>query len=117
MSGINAKQKSSRDDLPSLMWWVAINGPSAAVSPMPLPRPPLLQVTPRPEQLIGYPTQERQLEAQDLLLNASMEEVESYMREMVPKLIREGEIRYYRIETSDPHTPGITAWRVTKSAL
>ena len=99
------------------MWWVAINGPSAAVSPMPLPRPPLLQVTPRPEQLIGYPTQERQLAAQDLLLNASMEKIESYMREIVPNLIRKGEILYYRIAAPEPHTPGITAWRVSKSAM
>lgn len=60
-------------------YWLAINGASAAVSPIPFEK---VAVRPKPQMLIGYVTRDEQLDAQRLLLNAPMDEVNAYMAKL-----------------------------------
>jgi len=53
-----------------LLYWVAINGASAGMTPIPLPV--TVMCTPTPELLIGLPTFERAERLQSLLLNAPL---------------------------------------------
>jgi hypothetical protein len=56
-------------------YWIAINGPTCAMTSLPLRKP---QVTTTPQQLVGFPTWEEAEHAQSVCLNAPMAEVASF---------------------------------------
>jgi hypothetical protein len=56
-----------------------------AASPCPLPN---LLPSPLPEMLLGYETQEQQLEAQKLLMQGSTPEVKNYIKEPPSNIIQ-----------------------------
>ena len=63
-------------------WWLAINGASCTASPVAMP--PNLNVSPTPEQLMGFRTRQEQLSAQKLMLNAPISKVRRYMEKTIP---------------------------------
>lgn len=88
-------------------WWLAINGASCAASFIDLPS--TVKVSPIPEQLLGYHTQDEQLTAQQFLLNAPIDEVTEYMQAM-PDRIQRKEVVYIRPENPEEPTHGPTLW-------
>ena len=79
-------------------FWLAINGASAAVMPVPCSK---VVVRPTPQMLIGYSTRDEQLKAQDLLLNAPIEEVETYMGSL-QKLAKDGTVKIQTFKNPEP---------------
>lgn len=92
---------------PQKWWWLALNGASVAAACDELTDP---VVYPTPEQLIGYPTRDSQLQYQRFLLEAPIEDVNNYMKETVPALIRDGQLAYRKPRHPQPPTHGSTAW-------
>lgn len=88
-------------------YWIAVNGASAAASPLPLGDNPT--VSPTPEQLIGFTTQQEQLAVQKKLLTAPIEEVTAYMTQTLRAKCAKGEIRYIRPANPEPPTE-LTMW-------
>lgn len=88
-------------------WWLAINEASVAASPDALTDP---VVYPTPQQLIGYPTRERQLIFQRMLVNAPIDELNKYLKETVPVLIRQGQVAYRKPTHPQAPVHGPTAW-------
>ncbi len=86
-------------------YWIAINGPSAALSPIPAPLA-RLSVSPVPEQLIGLPTLEEASEVQQACLNAPIEEVDKLMRERFQR----ADVGKVGMLTPEPPTSGPTVW-------
>lgn len=91
-------------------WWLAVNGASCAACFLPIERE-RLQVSPNPEQLIGFRTSEEQRNAQSLLLEAPIEEVRDYMRSLRPR-IDAGEVAYFCPKNPEPPTRGQTMWSI-----
>ena len=86
-------------------YWLAGNGASVAACPLPITKDKICCV-PTPEQLIGFPTQEEQLENQQFLLTADIPDIERRMDEWKPRL-RTGEMAYIRpTNPSDPSAIG-----------
>jgi hypothetical protein len=95
-----------KDD--SWRWWVAINGSSVAASPAALP--PTVKVNPTPERLLGFRTQQEQLQVQQFLLNAPIDKVGDYMVNTVPAKISNGEILHQQPAAPQPQPKGPTLW-------
>lgn len=89
-------------------WWLAVNGASCAACFLQV-RAEELEVTPVPEQLIGLPTRQKQLEIQHFLLTSSIDEVSRYMAAL-PVKIKSGEVAYVRPHNPEPPTRGPTIW-------
>jgi hypothetical protein len=89
-------------------WWLAVNGASCAACSFPL-RADLI-VTPTPEQLLGFRTQEEQLEVQRFLLEAPIHEVDAFLTTHVPPRIARGEVAYIRPPAPEAPTRGETMW-------
>lgn len=84
-------------------WWLAINGPSVAASPIPMESDSFC-VKPTPEYLIGYSTRSEQLATQRFLLTAPINEVAKYMFNLPPHLPR------YVCENPELPSRGQTQW-------
>jgi hypothetical protein len=91
-----------------LYYWVAINGASAAVSSLPMPI--TVEVSPRPEGLIGYRTKEEQLERQKFFLTAPIKEVNDYMKFELGKEVARNEVVVIQPEKPERPTKGATFW-------
>lgn len=62
-------------------WWLAINGNSCAASPIAFPQTKL-RVSPEPELLIGYYSQEEQCRMQAFFLEAKPIEIKEYLNKL-----------------------------------
>jgi hypothetical protein len=91
-------------------WWLAVNGASVSACSFPA-QEDRVACHPTPEQLIGFPTQEEQMEAQRFLLTADIPAIRRRMQDWVPRM-RKGEMAYIRPEQPEPPTSGPTAWVV-----
>jgi hypothetical protein len=89
-------------------WWLAVNGASCVSSHVPFPGS--VSASPTPEQLIGFRTKPELMEAQHLLLNASMDQVNEFMKTTIPRMIETGDVRYIKPEAPEPPTEGKTEW-------
>jgi hypothetical protein len=87
-------------------YWIAINGASVAASQVALPE--TLTVIPRPNYLVGFPTREEQLEAQEFALTAPIPDV--YQRTV--EWAYRADVKYIVLKNPDPPTHGQTAWIV-----
>ena len=87
-------------------YWIAINGSSCAISPLPM-RNPLL--TPTPYQMLGFPTREEAEQAQRLCLEAPIEEVEKFMASLRPD-VKAGRVRFIQPEHPQPPTAAQAIW-------
>ncbi len=94
-------------------WWLAINGASCAACfiDVEIDR---VEVSPMPEQLVGFRNQEEQLRIQRFMLSAPIEEVGRYVKSL-PSRIDAGEVGYLRPTHPEPPTSGETAWLLTPS--
>lgn len=92
----------------ALWWWIAINGSSCAASSFPLPA--TLEVSPTPEQLLGFGTREEQLSAQDLLLTAPMSKVRRFLNRTIRERVNKGEVVVVQPRNPEPPTQGPTLW-------
>jgi len=93
-------------------WWLAVNGASCAANGFPA-RLEDLNVSPVPEQLIGFRTREEQLEIQQFLLTAPIADVQQYMTSL-PEKIESGELAYVRPQHPEPPTHGPTSWHINR---
>jgi hypothetical protein len=93
-------------------WWLAVNRSSVTACFLPMPR--TVRVSPTPQQLIGFPTQEEQLAVRKFLLSAPMGEVARFMKEKLLPRVQSGEVAYIRPENPEPPTKGQTAWLLGK---
>jgi hypothetical protein len=86
-------------------FWIALNGSSCAASPTALSA--RVQVVPRPQNLIGFPTRHEQLAAQKICIESPIPEVRRFMKGLLthPDLL----IKVY--DNPEPVFPGMqTAW-------
>jgi hypothetical protein len=90
-------------------YWIALNGTSCAMSSIPMRRP---DVSPRPYQLIGFPTWEEARDAQRICLETSISEVEAFMQSLVPA-VRSGQVMVIQHDDHEPPNPEFTAWMDT----
>ena len=65
-------------------YWIAVNGPSVAISSLPLPT--TVCVSPTPELLIGFTDYDEAAKIQQFLLTAKIENVQKYMQTLPDKL-------------------------------
>jgi hypothetical protein len=99
----------------TLFYWLAINGASCSASGGITPLPDTLEVSPRPQILIGYTTREEQLERQQFFLHAPIEKVRKYTDALSAKARRK-EIRLIYPKNPQKPTTGGTQWGLGKSA-
>lgn len=85
------------------LYWIAINGPSCALSPFPLEFP---KVIPRPEILFGFHKQSEAKEAQAICLQGSIEQVR---RAMLAWTYAKG-VSWTKLTDPEPPTNGPTLW-------
>lgn len=93
-------------------WWLAVNGASCAACFFPA-RVDDLEVSPVPEQLIGFRTREEQLEIQQFFLTAPIQDVGRYMAS-VPRKVKAGELGYLRPDNPEPPSHDSTMWHVKR---
>jgi hypothetical protein len=86
----------------SEFWWIAINGPTCAMSFMPLRYP---TVVPTPEQMLGFPTREEAQHAQHVCLTAPMDEVKRFLTSLAP------DVKVGRIKVIQPEHPQLPVGR------
>lgn len=96
-----------------MFFWLAINGPTAAASSIPMPC--TVRVSPVPEQMIGFRSREEQLAVQKFLLTAPMSEVENFMKEEMPRKLQSGEVIGIKMKNPEPYTTGQTHWAVVET--
>lgn len=80
-AGGNTPTATAAIDENTPLYWIAINGPSAAITAVPCPLSHLT-VSPTPETLLGYTTFGEQHHRQTFFLTAPMEHVEAYMEQL-----------------------------------
>jgi hypothetical protein len=80
-------------------YWIAINGPTCAISSFPFRNP---MVTPTPQVMFGFPTYEEAQHAQRILLGSSNYEASKFFKSFVPD-VRLGRIRIINPEHPQPH--------------
>lgn len=94
------------------LYWIAINGASCSRCGFPPFRAKQLDVSPVPEQLLGFPTRAEQVEAQRICLHESIAKVKAWQRSLRVR-IDDGEIGL--IVPSEPEPPNYeagTAWTI-----
>lgn len=84
--------------------WIAVNGSSCAVSPFPLKFP--FAVKPTPEWVMGFPTAEEAVEAQQFLLAAPPEQ----LRPRIAEWMKRSDVVSVRFPNPEPQTDGPTVW-------
>jgi hypothetical protein len=87
-------------------YWIAINGASCAIAPMPMRNP---IVTPRPQQLLGFASLEEAEHAQKVCLTYPMDKVREFLASLAPQ-VHEGTIRVMTYKDPEPSTKGPTTW-------
>jgi hypothetical protein len=87
-------------------YWIALNGPSCAMSSIPM-RNPLL--TPTPQQMFGFPTHEEAKQAQHICLEAPIKEVRRFLADLAPD-VKTGRIRVIHPKHPQPPTAGVSMW-------
>jgi hypothetical protein len=87
------------NDIDKEYWWLAVNGPSVAASPLNMTKP---RVSPTPEQLIGFPTQAEQSTVQTYFLSAPIEYVNGYVAGELGRAVKAGRVAYYRPSNPEP---------------
>jgi hypothetical protein len=90
-------------------YWIAINKDSCAASSAPLPD--TLQVSPRPEMFIGFPSRSEQLEAQRFLLTCPVNAIPTRLEQWRQR----SDIRIIVPRSPEPPTRGETVWMVEPS--
>jgi hypothetical protein len=101
-----AIEEKTTDDHHDERYWIALNGPSCAMSSMPM-RNPLL--TPTPEQMFGFPTHEEAKQAQRICLEAPVKEVRKFLAGLAPD-VKIGRIRVIQPKHPQPPTTGESMW-------
>lgn len=91
-------------------YWIAINGGSCALTMMPLEHP---IVSPKPEQLLGFPTLAEAQKAQEICLTAPLAVVKSFLMNLQAK-VDSGEVKAITMYHPEPPTPGPTIWMEAK---
>ena len=89
-----------------LRYWIAINGSSCALFPIPLRNP---VTTPTAQQLFGFPTLKEAQKAQHICLNAPIPEAKAFFDSLRPDVIS-GRIAHLTPANPDPQTRGQTVW-------
>lgn|GEM_PF-5034765 len=106
-------QKSDSEQLSAdEWWWLAVNRASCAACVVQL-RAEGVAASPVPEQLIGFRTREEQLEIQQFLITASIDDVSRYMATL-PAKIKSGEVAYVRPRNPEPPKNGPTSWHLKR---
>ena len=93
-------------------YWIALNGPSCAMSSIPMCNPLL---TPTPEQMLGFPTHEEAKRAQRICLEAPMKEVRKFLAGLAPD-VKSGRIRVIQPKHPQPPTAGQSMWTESTEA-
>jgi hypothetical protein len=106
----NEKANVSSQPEQQLYWWIAINGASAAMSPMPMPQ--TLRVVPTPQQLIGFENYKAAKVFQTTLLTAPIPEVK---RELMALRVT-GDAVFINPDNPAPPTKGATMWFASDDA-
>lgn len=86
-------------------YWIAINGASCAAS-LDHPMSIAVEVTPTPQNLIGFPTSAEARAVQELCLTGSMEEIGKRLH----ALFEREDVVFKIYEHSEPATEGPTLW-------
>jgi len=76
--------KSKTKTKSEFYYWLAVNGPSVSISPIPLPE--TVNVSPTPELLIGFSEYDEATQIHQFLLNTKIENVNKYMQTLPEKL-------------------------------
>ena len=95
-------------------WWLAINGASCAASSFPVEKSRLC-ISPIPEIVIGYETQDEQIERQKFFLNAAIPDIERYLQGELMALVSIQQATAQRLPNPEPPTDGPTIWTDFKS--
>ena len=90
-------------------YWLAINGASCAASYFPM-MVKELHVKPVPEVVIGYGSQERQLNRQEFFLTQPLDALQQYVKYKLQMEIATGEAVFKRLPNPEPPTTGPTLW-------
>lgn len=106
------KMKGAKMSEKKLYYWIAINGASCALSSTPMPPPPKLQVIPKPEVLIGFPTLDEAVKVQGICLGDSIPNVERCLKE----LNKREDVCRVAYNDADAPTRGQTLWSVAGTA-
>jgi len=88
-------------------YWIAINGASCTRTCLPLRHP---HVSPTPERLFGFRTEEEACEAQRICLKEPLATVRQWMRESLWPAVESGAVTYIRPAHPQPPTNGPTCW-------
>jgi hypothetical protein len=94
------KKQTPLENLNRERWWIALNGASCARCFMPLRWP--FRVTPTPQQLIGFLTEQEAKSAQSICLTAPMSDVVDYLASLADR-VRDGEIVVILPPNPEPH--------------
>jgi hypothetical protein len=87
-------------------YWIAINGPSCAISSIPFSNP---ITSPVAYQYIGFRTYAEARQAQKICLHGTEAEMESFFR-VNKQRVRSGDIRVIQPPAPQPWTKGPTLW-------
>jgi hypothetical protein len=89
-----------------LRYWIALNGSSCALSSLPMRNP---TISPKPYQLVGFPTWEEAREAQRVCLEEPLPVVERFMAGLIPD-VKSGRVWVQTFKDPGPQTRGETMW-------
>lgn len=87
-----------------LYYWIAINGPSCAASPIPFPGS--IRVSPRPHILIGFKTRQDAASAQRLVLTSRIGRI----RKFLAKCRVRNDVVYRKLDSPEKPTKDQTMW-------
>jgi hypothetical protein len=93
-----------------LYYWIAINGPTTALSNFALPK--TVKVSPTPQRLLGFKSRQKQLEVNNFLLNDTAEKIQIYFNEVLPELVKIGEAVDIIYENSENYQNTTTRWEI-----
>jgi len=88
-------------------YWIALNGPSCARTTIPFRVP---KVSPTPNLLIGFPTEDEARAAQRICLEEPIVTVRQFIESLRGPRVRTGEIRFIEPAHPEPPTRGTTVW-------
>jgi hypothetical protein len=87
-------------------YWIALNGPSCAISRTPWMQPVTIPVA---QQYLGFPTLEEAERAQDICLHQPDAEVQRFLESLSPD-VQSGRIRVIEPPSPQPPTKGAPWW-------
>jgi hypothetical protein len=102
------KQESRQTMSPEgLYWWIAMNRETCVMATIPLSAS--VTVSPVPQTLIGFATEQEARASQQILLDGSIEEMERH-RDMLKARASKGEILIQHPQHPEQPTRGTTIW-------